>query len=1181
MRRLLALILLVVSLAVHAGEQYMIHHYSIEDGLSQNNVMDILQDRQGYMWFGTWNGLNRFDGYEFQVYKAMRDGQEARVNNRVELIYEDEQEQLWWKTYDDHYYMLDRSRSQMESKTKDQLPKGMQGKLAQKNEVMRVDRHGISWQVDDQPGIMRCKNGEWKRLTVEVDKRFVGQQREYFLMLEDSLGRTWVNPNGGGWSYYDADQDRLVSPFAELSNVIHAAYIDRDGQMWLSTFNGGVECINMDVRPYKLYDVRKSPSDAGEVRAFVQLKNGEVRTFVKAQEMAYCALDSRYGLLCGYKGKGLVNLSTGASIKTSNRDIYDIVEGEDGTLYVGTYGSGVNIIKYDSAKGQFGDPRIVGNKLKVRDLLLQDSVLWCGTTTGLARVDLRDYSIRMVEGHDVRALCLSHGKLWLGTFGGGLSMLDPEDPELKIKHINTYSDIVLSLVSVGDGLWFTSERDIRQYSVTNQSLHYYDALSTERGTYFTEAEPLLTDDGLIYFGYSRGYCVLDTKQVSFNKKIPPVRITHCISAGMEQKGDTIYLDNRADLTIEYAALDYINAQNILYVYRMDGVDKDWQPATHQRRTTFSNLKYGEYAFHVYSQNHEGGVSPNGTTLYIIVRKPLWLSWWAILLYILAFFGVVGLTIYIMSSYQQLRQKVQIEQQVTDIKLRFFTNISHELRTPLTLISGPVDNILTTERISPSVRSQLEIVRSNSQRMLRMVNQLLDFRKIQNKKMRLKVQKTLLADLVAETCKNFQKEAADKHINFLQTYTAIDSTAWVDRSRIDTIVYNLLSNAFKFTAAGKTIEVSVAEKPGYLLLIVRDEGIGIPMEKRSYLFERFSSNNELNTGNMGGTGIGLNLVKELVDLHHGHIEVESEVGKGTTFTVMLHTGNEHYDDDVEIIVDDTTIAQTTTEKQAHPLEITSNKKNLRKILVVDDNEDMRNFLSGILSNDYAVSTADNGIQAWSQICQEAPDLIITDLMMPKMDGLELTQRVKESSDTNYIPLILLTAKSAIESRLQAMEYGADDYVTKPFEPEYLRARVQNIISQREQLEARYRERLLRLEPQENDEQLSGDTFLAKLLNIMDREMDNNELTVEQLVEDMNMGRTVFFNKLKGMTGLSPVEFIREIRIKRAAQLLESDEYNITEVTYMVGMNDSRYFSKCFKNTYGMTPSEYKRSRRIEE
>ena len=1183
MRRLLLLLVLLLSLGLSANEQYAISHYSIEDGMSQNTVTDILQDRQGYMWFGTWNGLNRFDGYDFRVYKAMTNGQEARVNNRVELIYEDEQEQLWWMTYDEHYYMLDRNRSHIETRTKDQLPTGMQQRMAQKNEVMRVDRHGISWQVDDQPGIMRCRNGEWRRLTVDVDHRFAGQQREYFMMLEDSLGRTWVNPNGGGWSYYDPEQDRLVSPFTELSNVIHAAYVDREGQMWISTFNGGIDCINMEVRPYSLYESQTDPNTntTTEVRAFVQLRNGQIQTIVKDSERIYCALDTRYGLLYGYKGRGLQNHTTGEKIRTSHPDVYDIVEGEDGTLYVATYGGGVNIIKHDPATGQFMAPRILCNKLKVRDLLLHDNILWCATTTGLVRIDLNDYRICSVDGYDVRALCYARDHIWVGTFGGGLEVLDPKDSELRLKRVETYCDIVLSLVNVGDDLWFTSENDIRQYSISKKELRYYDALNSAHGSYFTEAEPLLTDDGKIYFGYSRGYCVLDTRQVSFSQYTPPMRITRCLSGGEELYGDTIYLDHGADLTIEYAALDYSGAQKILYAYRMDGIDRDRLPATHQRRTTYSNLKHGTYTFRVYSNNHEGVVSQNGTSLCIIVRRPAWMSWWAILLYVLAGILVLAITIYVISEYQRLRQKVLVEQQVTDIKLRFFTNISHELRTPLTLITGPVDNILNTERITPSVRGQLEIVRSNSQRMLRMVNQLLDFRKIQNRKMRLKVQKTMLTDLVAATCKNFQKEAADKHINLLQTYTAKDPTVWVDRGRIDTIVYNLLSNAFKFTSAGKTIEVSVSEKPGYLLLSVRDEGIGIPMDKRNYLFERFSSNNELNPGNMGGTGIGLNLVKELVDLHHGHIEVESEVGHGTTFTVMLHTGNEHFDSDVEIVVDDTSIAHTAAEKPAHPLEITANQPNQRRILVVDDNEDMRTFLSGILSRDYAVSMAENGIRAWSMICQEAPDLIISDLMMPQMDGLELTQKVKESNDTNYIPLILLTAKSAIESRLQALQYGADDYVTKPFEPEYLRARVQNILAQREQLEARYRDRLLRLEPQDNDDQLSGDTFLAKLLNIMDREMDNNELTVDELVDDMHMGRTVFFNKLKGMTGLSPVEFIREIRIKRAAQLLESGDYNITEITYMVGMNDSRYFSKCFKNTYGMTPSEYKRQKRSNE
>lgn len=248
-----------------------------------------------------------------------------------------------------------------------------------------------------------------------------------------------------------------------------------------------------------------------------------------------------------------------------------------------------------------------------------------------------------------------------------------------------------------------------------------------------------------------------------------------------------------------------------------------------------------------------------------------------------------------------------------------------------------------------------------------------------------------------------------------------------------------------------------------------------------------------------------------------------------------------------------------------------------VLVVDDNEDMRTFLSNILGGDYRVKMASDGIEALKAIEQDIPDVVITDLMMPNMDGLELTKHLKQSADLTHVPVILLSAKSAIESRLQAMQEGADDYVTKPFEPEYLRARVKNLIKQRQILEASYRQRLMRLDPQTSDDELKGDSFLAKLLNIMDKQMDNNTLTVDELVDDMGMGRTVFFNKLKSLTGLSPVEFIREMRIKRAAQLLEQKNYNITEVTYMVGMNDSRYFAKCFKATYGMTPSEYRKSR----
>ena len=1179
-RLLLTLGLMAQVLVTTTHEHYVIQHYSIKDGLSQNTVMAILQDKQGFMWFGTWDGLNRFDGYTFEVFKAKNNDVEARVNNRVDLIYEDEHEQIWWATYDGHFYRLDASRLVTTEQPFDSLPEGMMVKMSERDKKTKVDSHGVIWQADDTYGIQRYRFGQWKRFTPPLDSRYAGRLREHFFTLEDAQGRTWVNPTGGGWSYYDFEKDELVYPIQGLTNMIHTAYVDRDGQMWISSYDGGVDCVNMDPTPYLLHDLRHSERDNGEVRAFARKKNGEVLTLVKSETNVYCALETSHGMLYGTKGSGLIKVK-GDRIPTSHPDIYDIEEGRDGTLYIATYGGGVNIISWNDEKKNWDEPIVVGPGMKVRDIEIVDNTLWCGTTTGILRINLDKRESQVIPSYDIRAIYYSHDKLWLGSFGGGLLVMDPKQPRAEIQRVETFHDIILSMTGDGENLWLCSESDIAQLNLKTGELHYYDALDGESNTYFTEAEALRTPTGKLLFGYSNGYCEFDPSLIHRSTSVPPLRITRIEAQDQELTGDTITIANGSNITIEYAAMEYVGADKIVYTYKMDGIDADWTHAKEVRRVTYNNLRYGKYVFHVRSTNRECSDVDNEKTLVIFVERPWWLTWWAFLLYAIATIGLIALISYIVHAYNELRQKVKVEQQVTDIKLRFFTNISHELRTPLTLIIAPVENILQTERISQSVRSQLEIVQSNSQRMLRMVNQLLEFRKVQNQKMKLKVRKTLLSELVNETCANFQKEAYDKHIHFEIENNAADSTVWVDRGRMDTILWNLLSNAFKFTPAGKNIRVVIDSKPGFVTLAVQDEGIGIAPEKRSVLFERFSSNNELNNSNTTGTGIGLNLTKELVDLHHGHIEVDSEVGKGTTVTILLHTGKEHFDQDVEFIEgEELPIVDHPTESSfENKLEQLAQEPqdNRRTLLVVDDSQDMQQFLVGIFNRDYNVESASDGAEAEEIIRSKHIDIVVTDLMMPNVDGLELTQFIKKNPDTDYIPVILLTAKTAIESRLQALQFGADDYVTKPFEPEYLRARVQNILAQRTHLEQSYRQRLMRLEPQKADEPVPGDAFLAKLLDVMDKQMDNNTLTVDELVEEMNMGRTVFFNKLKNLTGLSPVEFIREMRIKRAAQLLEDRKYNITEVTYMVGMNDSRYFSKCFKNTYGVTPSEYRKQR----
>ena len=1151
------------------GQHYVARHYSVEDGLVQNTVMAILQDKQGYMWFGTWDGLSKFDGMEFTSYKSQPGDGSGMYNNRIMALWQDANDYICVENYDEQVFRLEGDKF-VHIGNSSCVPKSVRAQ-----DSMYIDQHGIIWMADNQAGISRCREGHWKRFTPPVDHRIGHQLRRHMIVLEDSTGNVWVNPTGGGFSRYNFEKDELEWPLAgRISNMIHAAYLDRQGMLWLSTYDRGIDCIDLTPQPFSFVDVRSDMSETGEVRALIELQqegmtiDGEkLKAFNKDERMIYCALENEGQLLLGTKGHGILGADN--DIKLNCNDVYDMVT-DHKFLYVGTYGGGITIVDLKNEQQH----RAKG--YKVRQLLLTDSILYAATTRGLWIGEIHSNRDTLIPFYDTRCLVQDQkGQIWVGSFGGGLNKLVCEGLDYELEHIESTCGIVVAMqVDTAGGIWCASEQEIMCYNPANGALQIYDVLVGKNNPSFTEAKAIRLNNGDIVFGYTEGYCRFSPYTIKHTSSMEPVVITK------------IENPTRDALTIHFATLDFLNPRRIQYAYKLNGYDKDWVMAGSRRAVTYTNLSPGKYTFEVRSTNSEGVWIDNDISTVIRIHPTFWQSGWAIALYVIIALAILYAIYYFLKVNSVLRREVQVEQKVTDIKLHFFTNISHELRTPLTLITAPVENILNNERISPSVREQLELVRNNSHRMLRLVNQLLDFRKIQNKKMRLKIRRVHLYPLIKDICANFNKQAYDKHITLSSVNEASSDLAWVDPERIDTILYNLLSNALKFTGEGKNITVSLKEKHGYLLLRVQDEGIGIPMEKRSVLFERFSSHDAFkNQSNMPGTGIGLNLVKELVDLHHGYIEVESEVGKGTRFTIFLHPDKDHFGNEVDIIVDDAD-ANTHSLNQQNSVSLPdindgSQTSGRRTILVVDDNEDMRHFLSSILSSKYNIRLAEDGVEALKSIHEEAPDMIITDLMMPNMDGIELLQKVKESEEMSYLPIILLTAKSAIESRLEALGAGADDYVTKPFEPEYIKARVKNIFRQREQLEESYRNRLLKLEPQKTNKDEPNDVFLMRLMTVMEKQMDNNALTVDELVDEVGMGRTVFFNRLKGLTGLSPVEFIREMRIKRAAQLLENGGYNVTEVTYMVGMNDSRYFSKCFKATYGMTPTEYRHAKQKKQ
>ena len=549
-------------------------------------------------------------------------------------------------------------------------------------------------------------------------------------------------------------------------------------------------------------------------------------------------------------------------------------------------------------------------------------------------------------------------------------------------------------------------------------------------------------------------------------------------------------------------------------------------------------------------------------------------------------------------------------------------------------AGPVEQVLKNDKLPADAREQLVVVERNTSRMLRLVNQILDFRKIQNKKMKMQVQRVDIVPFVRKVMDNFEAVAEEHRIDFLFQTEKEHLYLWVDADKLEKIVFNLLSNAFKYTPNGKMITMFIREDENTVSIGVQDQGIGIAENKKKSLFVRFENLVDKNLFNQASTGIGLSLVKELVEMHKATISVDSRLGEGSCFKVDFLKGKEHYDKETEFILEDaeapvrmgqvvdianssiqseTLIPDDSEKIEAVYEEDAAKEENSKELmLLVEDNQELREFLRSIFTPMYRVVEAADGREGANKALKYLPDIIISDVMMPEKDGIEMTRELRADMTTSHIPIILLTAKTTIESKLEGLEYGADDYITKPFSATYLQARVENLLMQRKKLQSFYRDSLMHInmsvtsgelpastkamaeeekkivsEREEEQTQLQSQQqptipdmspndrkFMDKLVELMEQNMDNGDLVVDDLVRELAVSRSVFFKKLKTLTGLAPIEFIKEIRIKRATQLIETGEFNMTQISYMVGINDPRYFSKCFKAQVGMTPTEYK-------
>ena len=601
-----------------------------------------------------------------------------------------------------------------------------------------------------------------------------------------------------------------------------------------------------------------------------------------------------------------------------------------------------------------------------------------------------------------------------------------------------------------------------------------------------------------------------------------------------------------------------------------------------------------------SLNSNGVWMDNTRSLRLVVEPKFTETAWAWALYVLLFLLLVGTVGYVLFYIYRLRHRIDMEQQLADIKLRFFTDISHELRTPLTLIAGPVEEVLQSRELSDKDREHLSLVRTNTRRMLRMMNQILDFRKLQNRKMKLIVEEADLIALLRQVMLHFRAMAEAKHIAFTLSSPVDSLTMWLDTDKVEKVFFNLLSNAFKYTPDGKSVSIEVSLSDRTVSIAVADRGIGIDEQHRKMLFHRFENFTHSDMMHPS-SGIGLSMAREMVGLHHGQIDVESQVGEGSRFTVTLPLSRSAYEHDehTEFILNDGTASASPQDSDRGNREAEDNGDDERlTLLVVEDNDELRLFLRNILSADYRVIEATDGKQGLELACEHIPDLLITDVMMPVMDGLEMVSRIKADRTVCHIPIIILSAKSSLDDRIVGLERGIDDYITKPFSATYLKTRIRTLIRRRQELQEFYRARFqphpeetaapadaesapTAYEPKRPQLESLDDRFMEQVMECIEQNMDNQDFEIETLAEHLFMSRTVFYRKLKSITGMTPVAFVGEMRIKRALQLMENDGLTISQVAYMTGFNSPKYFSKVFKKAVGCTPSEYKEQKKGDD
>lgn len=1038
---------------------------------------------------------------------------------------------------------------------------------------------------------------------------------ERFHIVEDNHGLIWISTYGKGLFVFNQDltqsqhfvADKLgESPIA--SNYLLGIIADRHDGVWVSSEYGGVSHIQvMDKGVERIYPNGEGNMDfSNVVRMVKKMNDGTVMVGTRAGSLYHYSADMSqvlgkshfdsnvYGIVqmpngetwIGTRGKGIYG-AKGLDFK--DRNVFCMASDAKHRMWIGTFGKGLSLVYL--RKDGYGVKTFFADSVglnEVRCMVIdKHGVLWCGTSGGLIRIPVDEFVKdasrykTYVRDYEIRDVIVDRqGRLWLSASGDGLVQVEPGDGETEPKFyvFNTsnglVNNLVQSVVDTPDGnLWISTQQGVTAWNARKKSFENYMFSRNPMGNVYNENSAVCLDDGRVVLGGNYGLTIIQPSRLSHVSGLTDVVFTSYpysdeITLTYEQRSPNIH----------FSTLDYSDVRNVKYTYRLEGFDQAWSQPSSTPWAAYQKLPAGKYLLHVKACTSDGTWGKE-STLVIRIKPPFYLTSWAIMIYVLLVLGVIILVVKFVHDKNVLRNRIRLEQELTRYKLVFFTNIAHEFRTPLTLMQGSLEKekrIMKANRWQTELEKTIRVMDKSVQRMLRLIDQLLEFRKMQAGKLKLSLQETDAVMFVKAICRMFDDAAESKEIAYSFESSEPAHAMFLDQQMIDKVVFNLLSNAFKYTPAKGTISVSLSFTD-VLTIRVADTGVGIPQEKRAQLFSRFMQSSY--TGE--SFGIGLHLTHELVRTHHGEITYQENEGGGSVFVVTIPLQKDCYEAS-DFLVKDSPIlkADLTKERDGQEEKTTdavlsapSAPLNRRTVLLIEDDNDVREFLLSELESCFDLKVASDGKAGIAMAKELDVDLIVSDVMMPGMNGFELTKRLKNSFETSHIPIILLTALSTDENVLEGTESGADAYITKPFSPQLLMARILQLLNQREILRQKFgkvpqeiRSAMLRNE--------QDSLFVKRLDSIVYSRLGEQDLSVDKVAGLLHLGRTIFYKKVRGTTGYTPNEYIRVIRLRKAAELLKEGEKNVSEVAYAVGFDNPYYFSKCFKEQFGMPPSQYR-------